>query len=135
MQFGEKRTHKHFEKQQNGVWRKNERTNISKNRQMKYYEKTNGQTFRKKQNAVDMHTQSRDGAKRRGAANLKQNLSYPQISKFMKLIYGTTIFPRGKHSFERRTGRGRNSISFMVICLAVLLRVHAMTSYFCCLGT
>ena len=71
----------------------------------------------------------------RGAANLKQNLSYPQISKFMKLIYGTTIFPRGKHSFERRMGRGRNSISFMVICLAVLLRVHAMTSYFCCLGT
>ena len=35
MQFGEKRTDKHFEKQQNAVRRKKERTNISKNRQMR----------------------------------------------------------------------------------------------------
>ena len=37
MQFGETRTDKHFEKQQNAVWRK--RTNISKNRQMYYRKK------------------------------------------------------------------------------------------------
>ena len=37
MQFGETRTDKHFEKQQNAVWRK--RTNISKNRRMYYRKK------------------------------------------------------------------------------------------------
>ena len=54
MQFGEKRTNKHFEKQQNAVWRKNELTNISKNSQMRmqFGEKQNGQTFRK----TDMYT-------------------------------------------------------------------------------
>ena len=62
-------------------------------------------------------------------------MSLLSMAKFMELIYGTTIFPRGKHSFERQTGRGCNSISFMVIRLAVLLRVYALTSYFCCAGT
>ena len=49
----------------------------------------------------------------------------------MELIYGTMIFPTGKLSFDAGRGRGRNSISFMVICLAVLWRVYALTSYFC----
>ena len=30
MQFGEQRTDKHFQKQQNTFWRKNKRANISK---------------------------------------------------------------------------------------------------------
>ena len=60
MQFGEKRTDKHFKKQTNAhaVWTKIEWKNIQKNRHahMQFEEKTNRQTFKlnfeKKANAV-----------------------------------------------------------------------------------